>query len=337
MKVVPQLITFIVLVVAGWFAYENHRAFQDLTDDVIEYADLNPATEQKKKVAKLEKVSAEEKQQVPQQMSKEPENIAPVPKEVAAESVAVEERTSAALLLEGEPTPASDDKPTVVTEAATVALPTSVQTQAIKPEPIEKISTQEQAVIVANLPAVTTEPSSATVPTPGQIEAIKATPQVQYPLASPKQPVADAVAPAPVLQQDAEISPQPLAEPETPMPVEESVVSEPEASSQQRKNKALTGLSDARRAWLEGNQDAAIAQYQSLMQEFSNHPDYAGELGNIYFSRGELDLAVSAYSEAVVRLLKNGDVQRARQAHTIVLNLDQEQGGLLREYFAPLR
>jgi tetratricopeptide (TPR) repeat protein len=72
--------------------------------------------------------------------------------------------------------------------------------------------------------------------------------------------------------------------------------------------------------------------YLELMQEFQNHPDFAGELGNIYFSKGQTELAVRAYSEAFFRLLKNNDHERAEQVLGIIYNIDQEQAALLNEY-----
>ena len=38
MKVVPQIITFLVLVAIGWFAYDSHEAFHDLVNDIVDVA-----------------------------------------------------------------------------------------------------------------------------------------------------------------------------------------------------------------------------------------------------------------------------------------------------------
>ena len=38
MKVVPQIITFLVLVAIGWYAYDSHEPFRKLVDDIVEVA-----------------------------------------------------------------------------------------------------------------------------------------------------------------------------------------------------------------------------------------------------------------------------------------------------------
>jgi tetratricopeptide (TPR) repeat protein len=105
------------------------------------------------------------------------------------------------------------------------------------------------------------------------------------------------------------------------------------ATMEARKNQALSGLAAARNAWHQGNRDKAIGMYHALMQEFRNHPDFAGELGNIYFAQGQTEMAVKAYSEAYIRLLKNRDLERAEQLLGIIYHLDQEQAVFLNEYF----
>ena len=102
-----------------------------------------------------------------------------------------------------------------------------------------------------------------------------------------------------------------------------------------RKQQALNGLQAARAAWHQGDHDKAIQLYVQLMQEYNNHPDFAGELGNIYFTKGQTELAVKAYSEAFLRLIRNKDFTRAQQVLLIVYNIDQEQAAALKEYFAP--
>lgn len=288
MKVVPQVILFLVLVVIGWFAYENYEPFKALTDDIVEYAGLSedaPLSPPVENVIDTRPEADGEVEQLPAQVEK----IDIVAGETAIAAVA-------------EPVGAGDDAGITLAEQ-----PTAVVQD-------ESVVSPETAIAPAS------DRLSAAVPASVSESDLQPTAE------------ADTMDTAPATSDDI------LVDTNTPEPVEPaSVGTAVKASSQQRKHQALTGLASARRAWLEGDQDGAIEQYQVLMEAYSSHPDFAGELGNIYFSRGQTELAVDAYAEAVLRLLKNGDVARARQVHAIVLGLDPEQGNLLREYFEPLR
>lgn len=108
-----------------------------------------------------------------------------------------------------------------------------------------------------------------------------------------------------------------------------------QAGAEARKQQALAGLEASRAAWRQNDRDKAIMLYWQFLEEFPEHPDFAGELGNIYFSTGQMELAANAYSEAFVRLLRNNDWQRARYVLGIVHSINPQQAAWLSAYFMP--
>ena len=93
----------------------------------------------------------------------------------------------------------------------------------------------------------------------------------------------------------------------------------------------------AREAWHEGRLADAIALYTELARRHPRHPDFAGELGNIYMAGGRTAEATDAYAEAVARLLRKNDVVRARQTLRTIYNLDPDRAAVLQRQYPPLR
>ena len=98
-------------------------------------------------------------------------------------------------------------------------------------------------------------------------------------------------------------------------------------------HQALEGLAQARSAWQQGHAEQAIERYRKLMLQYPNHPDFAGELGNIYYAQGNRVQAVDAYAEAFQRLMRMQDYRRAWQLLAVVRKLDYRRAGQLERAF----
>lgn len=96
---------------------------------------------------------------------------------------------------------------------------------------------------------------------------------------------------------------------------------------------ALAGLTAARQAWQNGKTEESIRRYQALIRQFPNHPDFAGELGNIYFTQGNYQMALDAYSEAFGRLMRMEDYDRARRVLEMIRRMDYKRASYLEKYF----
>ncbi len=321
MKVVPQIIIFLVLIAIGWLAYDSHDAFRKLVDDIADVSGIS-----------RELVRTKDEQVADRLALKNAERKSA---EKAASPVATATETSKSERTKQAPKIASS---TVISQPAgqqpeatptqdKIVWPTDLppaDAQSAKPVEMESKTEKTPMLITdtqpegqAEIGAQAAEPVSVAEP---QLPASPMSPA--EPVSEPLQPSASEPEPVPMLRPSPEI-----------VDATESEPSGQETAIEDRKNQALSGLAAARAAWHQGNHDKAISMYLELMREFQNHPDFAGELGNIYFSRGDIDMAVKAYSEAYVRLLKNNDQERAEQVLGIVYNLDQEQAAMLRDYF----
>ena len=111
----------------------------------------------------------------------------------------------------------------------------------------------------------------------------------------------------------------------------------PDLEMNRRYANADAALAAARQAWYAGRLRQATALYNRFTREYADRPEFAGELGNIYMAGSQTTAAVDAYTEAVIRLLRNGDITRARQTLAIIQNLDRARADTLRQQYAPLR
>ena len=69
-------------------------------------------------------------------------------------------------------------------------------------------------------------------------------------------------------------------------------------------------LQQARRAFWNGEFEAAEAGYMAMIAAYPADPDGFGELGNLYQSMGKPKRALDAYYEAALRLKANGERER---------------------------
>jgi tetratricopeptide (TPR) repeat protein len=322
MKVVPQIIIFLVLIAIGWLAYDSHEPFRKLVDDIADITGISQ-----------ELVRTQDEQAADRLALKDAERKSA---EKAASSVAAAAKTSKPERSDQAPEIASSavisqsagQQPEAASPQDKIVWPTDVppaDVQLAKPVEMEEKTVKAPMVITDAEPEDQAEAGAqavehGSVPEP-QLPVSSVTPA--EPVNEPVQPSASEPEPAPVLSQPSPV----IADGKEREPAEQDTAIE------DRKNQALSGLAAARATWHQGNHDKAISMYLELMREFENHPDFAGELGNIYFSKGEIDMAIKAYSEAYVRLLKNNDQERAEQVLGIIYNLDQEQAAMLRDYF----
>lgn len=364
MKVVPQIIVFLVLLIIGWVAYDRHEAFRQLVDDIADTAGLFEPPQQR---------SAEPSQPAPAAIASH-EAGAQTDQQPAtpADEQAVTVATESAPSPSAEQTPPSGVQPIAVSEetpppaaeppVAEAESATAVQAQSsvdegeqaktADPASVETSGARPMEPVPEKPTRLTDEPDTSDRPAPGPDEA-PASPERQEqdkPSQSPE-PEQPATTDTPVPPQgntparDTDTSTTDPTDGQQPAAAQPPATSTQPAGSQgkrdhqaimeARRQEALAGLSAARLDWHQGNHDAAINTYWQLLREYPNHPDFAGELGNIYFAQGQTEMAVNAYSEAFLRLLKNHDREGAMQVLQIVYNIDQEQAVLLREYLSP--
>ena len=252
MKVVPQITTFVVLLILGGLAYYYSEAFRNLTDDIMDYAGIT---------------------QTPSLTDAMPVESPPDQRQLPSATIPPH-----AVIAD---TPASIDQPGYIGDQA-----------AITPMPNPELSSDSAAITPMSNPELSND--LATIP------------------------------PMPIVS-DPGLAENNLAR-EMPDPKESRSAPGAQQSDpskyQTRQPGPLSGLAKARAAWHQGEPRLAIERYQSLMQTYTDHPDFSGELGNIYFSLGEVDLAVDAYLETVIRLLNQGDIIGAGRMHEVVFYLN---------------
>jgi len=86
-------------------------------------------------------------------------------------------------------------------------------------------------------------------------------------------------------------------------------------------------LQQARRAYWSGDEVRAISLYQAVIEQYPANPQPHGELANIYFKQGVLDLAVAHYQQALDLLQHAGD---SGQAQALYRAIERELPGKLR-------
>jgi len=84
-------------------------------------------------------------------------------------------------------------------------------------------------------------------------------------------------------------------------------------------------LAAAREAYWLRDYATAESKYRQLMALQPDNPDGYGELGNMYFSQGQWEQSAAAYFEAGTRLVKEGQLEQARQLVDVIRGLDGSQ------------
>ncbi|TNF98944.1 MAG: hypothetical protein EP297_06835 [Gammaproteobacteria bacterium] len=102
-------------------------------------------------------------------------------------------------------------------------------------------------------------------------------------------------------------------------------------------DRELEELFNARDIWEQGDHDLAMKTYSELMMSYPGNPDFPGELGNIYFSKGLTDQAVDAYTEALNRLLEANDLRRAWSLYSAIKKIAPERAAQLEGQFLQIQ
>ncbi len=336
MNIVANLIAFIILLIAGWVAYEKHDAFRKLVEDIVQYNGLMVDHSQISDIASANDTAPVRMAMVADTMDNQVVNAEPAHK-AGIKLPALQQSDSVEKPV----------KPPVLPPSAALVRPDAASRPRI-PQPRQGQDTVMESGLSQSRPMTAQARNEA-----GRVAAAaRSSPQAGDSSAQSRSDgdVNSASAEAGLAINTTNVTQSQDKKPAYPRHTEairrttasfgespHPLATMPESGFSQRKQNALAGLVTARQAWHRGKVQQAVQQYQYLMREYSNHPDFAGELGNIYFSLGQTELAVTAYSQAIVRLLKNGDYPRARNTLQIIHSLDQQRAYNLQEHFAPLR
>jgi len=343
---IKQALVFIVVLAAIMAGYYYYQPFATLVDDVIAYA----AETEKQDIATTVDASTE---RTTAQASTQPvptaggEPVMPAPTGVSQPPM--------------EAYPASDEPAAPDTQVSGAsplpAPPVTPQHQAMpeapvmpQPQAMPEAPAMPQPQAMPAPPAMSKFPvtddgfrplSPAPMPTPMQVPAEEK--PTTMPLAAPPAPeLKQAPKPEPVqrpMWTDPGINmPPPSAEtsPDTGMPPAPAAPPRPPASNPDQAvqaQKALEGLTRARAAWRLGNAELAISHYRQLMTQYPDHPDFASELGNIYYSRGDFSQAVDVYTETFQRLMRMHDYDKAWQILSVIRRKDYERARQLERAF----
>jgi tetratricopeptide (TPR) repeat protein len=128
------------------------------------------------------------------------------------------------------------------------------------------------------------------------------------------------------------VTPAAAAQPELMAPSEPPVPAP--ASKAPAEGNTYRILAEAREAYWLRDYETAESLYRQLTTMEPDNPDGYGELGNMYFSQGMWELAASAYFEAGTRLVKEGQLEQARQLVDVIRGLDGTQAEELNKRIA---
>ncbi len=118
---------------------------------------------------------------------------------------------------------------------------------------------------------------------------------------------------------------------ETQNVIEAKVVEsvEMDKSSPNTTDKELDSTEDllraARMAFNNGNIDLSIKKYQDLIELDNDEADFHGELGNVYYTKGDWSNAGVEYYEAAIRLIEKKQFAQISYLQRVIQGLDAER------------
>lgn len=89
-------------------------------------------------------------------------------------------------------------------------------------------------------------------------------------------------------------------------------------------------IEQARMAYQSGDSDKSIDLYKKLIDLDPDNPNAYGELGNVFYTKGEWKQAGEAYYEAALRLLSTGQSGQVLYLYRVIYGLDPESAEKLR-------
>lgn len=90
-------------------------------------------------------------------------------------------------------------------------------------------------------------------------------------------------------------------------------------------------INQARLLHLTGNSSNAIELYRELAELYPDDPNVVGELGNVYYLKGDWEQASLAYYEAAIRLQKLRMTEQIHYLYLVIHGLDPDVAEKLRE------
>ncbi len=94
---------------------------------------------------------------------------------------------------------------------------------------------------------------------------------------------------------------------------------------------------NARKSFHRHDFESSISSYEQLISKTPDNFDAYGELGNVYFSQGEMKQAAGSYYEAAVILVRLGQLQRANSLVGMLGSMDQDKAKQLQTLISSAR
>lgn len=88
------------------------------------------------------------------------------------------------------------------------------------------------------------------------------------------------------------------------------------------KQASANQLNQARESYAQGNMNASVSAYQAYITKNPVNVDAIGELGNVYYSAGQMSEAAQAYYDAANLLIKQKQLERANELIPIVAQIN---------------
>ena len=226
-------------------------------------------------------------------------------------------------------------EPVIEQQPTTASAPAAVveQQPAAASAPEAVVEQQQPAVVsapeavVEQQPAVASAPEAVVEQQPAVASAPAAVVKQQPVVASAPEPVQS----KPAVSDVALAATQPAAQaPAAGTPVDPDEVMTGDSSDQ-----ALAGVNDlwvqARAAYGRGDMAGALKHYLALSEQEADNPDVFGELGNVYYARGNFPEAGQAYYEAAIRLLELGQMGQVDYLVRVIEGLSPDNAAKLKQ------
>ncbi|MCP5372927.1 MAG: hypothetical protein H6907_14470 [Hyphomicrobiales bacterium] len=180
-----------------------------------------------------------------------------------------------------------------------------------------------QPAAPAPAPQPTAPQAAAPQPAPSPPHRLPRRPQRQHPHRPPAPAAQPAPQPAPAAAPTPAPAPAPAA---APAPAPAAAAPAPAPAQDNLRAEWMA----ARKAFWDGDLEAAETKYIDLMAANADEPDLAGELGNLYLRQGKRDEAAAMYLEAGRRILRGPNPVRANTVIAILMGLSPESADELR-------